>query len=392
MHVQAAALNSLINILQVACSLLTAAAAWLQETQWHVPEAGFVPMPGADAWLPGNCEAAALAADNSAGAPAAVTRTCAAPAACPGAGAPELLVRPASDALPIADSRAHNLHARVCSNGSSRSAEAAAAAAGAEEACSAIAEPIDAGFARHDGTASRGGCTPSGSPASRSAGEPGDRSAEAQTGSFPAHHAEAAGPTAAEGKCGFGSAGNGSDGAPLLMRHHGDRGPAPRRETTGFLLQDWGIRPAHAHIHFDSDPDSGPDPGPGPGPGPAAGALEGLCFGLDLGLGTPGAATAMAAVASGGDALDMDAGDAGGPTEGAAAADTALAAVAAVTERVAEMEAGARAGRAGPAALTTHAGGASAGRATVRWPSASQRAMLEARAARRKPSVDVQGW
>ena len=159
--------------------------------------------------------------------------------------------------------------------------------------------------------------------------------------------------------------------------------PAPRREMTGLLLPDWGSQPAHAHLRFDSDPESGPDPGPDPDPGPAAGILEGLCSGANLGLRPSDAANAMAAVAAGGDALDMAARDADAlePAEGVAAADAALAAVAAVAEDVAAAEANMRAGRDAPAVAAAQAVGAIAPRGTVRWPSASQRAMLEARAA-----------
>lgn len=420
-----------------------------------MPEEGFVPMPGADAWQTESCEAAAPAAETPAGVAAAAACTDTAPrhvqgtpdlsdtlvgfapqvplpyptspgtAACPSAGAPEQLDRLPGGALPVADSRAHGLHAHACSNGGTRRAEAAAAgaevlpdddsfvqrskarpcgdgsalftgalaaAAGASEARSAgadlaagLGKPNGVEFAQPSGTASRGGCTPHCSPASGSLGdpsEPGERNAWAAHGRSPAHDAQQPGLSAELGKPGSPGAQSEPGGAQLLSRGQTSPAPAPRRETTGFLLQDWVGQPARAHLRFESDPESGPDPDPDSDPGPAAGVLPGVSSGAHLGLRPSDAAAAMAAVAAGGDALDMAerGADAGEPAEGEAAADAALAAIAAVAEDVAAAEADMQAGRDAPAVAAAQAVAAIAPRGTVRWPSASQRAMLEARA------------
>ena len=375
-----------------------------------MPVEGFVPMPGADAWQLGSSEAATPAAEAPADACAAAPCTHAAPVAMPGAGAPEQLDRLPSNALHVAHGRVHALHAHACSNSGSRRTEAAAAAAaevvpdtgshvpqseaqpcggggalfaGARAAAAGASEARDAGadlaagpgelasggLAQPSGTASRGGCTPHGSPASGSSGEPGERDAPAAHGRAPAHDTPQPGPSAGLGKPGAQGAQNEPGGAQLLSTNQTSGARAPRRETTGLLLPDWGSQPAHAHLRFDSESESGPDPGPDPDPGPAAGILEGLCSGANLGLRPSDAADAMAAVAAGGDALAVAAGgdaldmaardaDALEPAEGVAAADAALAAIAAVAEDVAAAEATMRAGRDAPAVAAAQAVGA----------------------------------
>ena len=411
-----------------------------QETQWHIPEEGFVSMPHGGCWPADAFEHTAGTSEGFVSEPMPLAGMSMEPAACLGAGM-YALADPASEPLRLAGTctepaarfgadPADQLTAEPLNQSTPGAADPASESVPFAGACAAPAACACASSAQQLGAKAL----------SQHAAEE-DSTSEpvlfAGTGVPPTacSGAGAAGDPAAEPACRedtLGAAALNSASAERVMQHT-RRGPPQRYETTGLLPRGRGDPVPGAHIRFASDSDSGdaasaPSPavdaphplshaeqaevssnlagavgslglaGPAAAmaaaqaPGDAAKAAASRAYesgGLGSGAGAegqvsvledPDAAAAMLAVAAGGVAAEASvcrASTSGGPGTAAGCASESALALLAAAESTALAAPGAPGG--GPPAA---AGARGPLRGTVRWPSASQRALLEVRRGR----------
>lgn len=415
-----------------------------QETQWHIPEEGFVSMPHGGCWPADAFEHTAGTSDGPASEPMPLASMSMDPAAYLGAG--NSGQNPASEPLQLSG---------ACAKPTARF--------GADPPDQLTAEPLnqstpDAADPASESVPFAGACAaPAACACPSSAQQLGakalsqhaaeeDSTSEpvllADTGVSPTacSGAGAADDPAAEPACGedtLGAAALHSASAVRVMQRT-RRGPPQRYESTGLLPRGRGDPVPGAHIRFASDSDSGNAASAPPpavdAPDPLshaeqaevssnlAGAVESLGLagtaaamaaaaargdaaeaaasrasesgGLGAGAGAegqvrvlenPDAAAAMLAVAAGGDAAEAAvcrASTSGGPGTAAGCASGSALALLAAAESTALAAPGAPGG--GPPAA---AGARGPVRGTVRWPSASQRALLEVRRGRLRALV-----